>query len=326
LLFGLLEADGWIVALLLGGRCAAALRPISALPSIVAVPAVEPQTDFFQPIRDLRPRRLLERIGAEFLGRIGTLASILAILWATARLAMRPASWSDPVRGVFARQLLFTGVDGTAAAVRFGAAVGVLVIVQAAMWIDTLGITTDTIAPMLWRAIVRELAPLLACLVVIGRSGIPISTELASMLVRGELEVLDAQGIDPMTILVMPRILAMVISVFCLAVIMATSMVVTGYLIGWAVDAIRVPWHVFLEDIVREFQFLDLVFFVPKTIIAGAFAGAICCIDGLSVRGSMTDVPRIASHSGIRALTAVFVVSAALSVLIYGRFLIIEII
>ncbi len=265
-------------------------------------------------------------LGDQFLGRWTTIASILAILWATIVLAVRPASWSPPVRSVLARQLLFTCVDAVSVGVRFGAAVGVLIIVQAALWIDALGVTTDLIMPILWKAIVRELAPLLACLVVIGRSGIAISTELATMVVGGELDVLDAQGLDPMTCLVMPRILSFVTSVFCLAVIIATSMVVTGYAIGWIMDAIHVSWATFLDSIVGQFNSLDLLFFVPKTIIAGAFAAAICCIDGLSVRGTMTDVPRVSSRSGIRALTAVFAVSAVLSVLIYGRLLVFKII
>ncbi|WP_146532121.1 ABC transporter permease [Rubripirellula reticaptiva] len=267
----------------------------------------------------------VEFIGAQFLGRCATLASILAILWATAILAIRPTSWTRPVRQVLARQLMFTCVDAAFVGVRFGAAVGVLIIVQAALWIDALGITTDIIMPILWKAIVRELAPLLACLVVIGRSGIAISTELATMVVGGEVEVLDAQGIDPMTCLVMPRIISVVVSVFCLAIIIATSMVVTGYAIGWGMDAIRDSWSTFLDGIVSQFNSLDLLFFVPKTIIAGAFAGAICCIDGLNVRGTMTDVPRVSSRSGIRALTAVFAVSAVLSVLIYGRLLVFKI-
>lgn len=271
------------------------------------------------------PARTSEFLGEQFLSRLGTIISILAMLWATVRLAIRPACWTQPVRSVFARQLLFSGVDGVIVALRFGAAVGVLIIVQAALWVDALGVTTDVIAPILWRAIVRELAPLLACLVVIGRSGIAISTELATMLVNHEVEVLDAQGIDPMTALVMPRVLSMVISIFCLAIITATSMIVTGYVIGWSVGAIHVPWTTFLNGILREFNSLDLLFFVSKTSIAGAFAGAICCIDGLSVGSSVTDVPRVSSRSGIRALTAVFVVSAVLSVLIYGRLLVFKI-
>jgi phospholipid/cholesterol/gamma-HCH transport system permease protein len=268
---------------------------------------------------------MTEWMGKVFLDRCALIASILAILWAAVMLAIRRKSWSEPVRSVLARQLLFTAVDGTTAALRFGAAVGIMLIVQAALWIDAIGLTTDVVAPILWRAIVREIAPLLACLVVIGRSGIAISTELATMLVDGELDVLDAQGIDPMTCLVMPRIVSVVVSVFCLAVISATAMIVTGYLAGHAVDVIRVPWMTFLEQILGQFNTLDVVFFLPKTILAGAFAAAICCIDGLSVRGSITDVPRVSSRSGIHALTAVFAISAILSILIYGRFLIFEV-
>lgn len=274
----------------------------------------------------MRPGQLVEVVGGAVVRRCRAVASILSLLWASFSLAFTPRSWSQPVRNVMARQLLFTGVDGTWAAMRFGAAVGVLLIVQAALWVDAIGMTTEMIAPMLWRVIVREVAPLLACLVVIGRSGIAISTELATMRVDGELEVLDAQGIDPMTSLVMPRVTSMVFSVFCLALITATAMILTGYAGGRAVGVIRVSFVGFVDQLVGEIDTLDLLFFVPKTIVAGAFAAAICCLDGLSVKATITDVPRVSARAGIRALGAVFIISAILSILIYGRILIFEVI
>ena len=103
-------------------------------------------------------------------------------------------------------------------------------------------------------------------------------------------------------------------------------MILTGYVAGRAVDVIRVPWMSFLDQILSQLTTLDLLFFLPKTIIAGAFAGAICCVDGLSVRGTITDVPRVSSRAGIHALTAVFAVSAILSILIYGRILIFKVV
>ena len=288
--------------------------------------AIRELPKLFRLLGTLSPVDMTESLGRAFLVRCGSIAAILAVLWGTAMLAIRPSTWTPPVRSVLSRQLLFTAVDAVLAGVRFGAAVGVLVIVQAAIWIDTLGVAQDVVAPMMWRGIVRELAPLLACLVVIGRSCIPIATELATMMVNGEVELLDAEGVDPMTYLVMPRILSVVISVFCLAIIIATSMVATGYVLGSAVDAIRFDLWTFLEGIFRQFNARDLMFFVPKTIIAGAFAGAICCIDGLNVRGTMTDIPRVASRTGIRALTAVLAISAILSVVFYGRFLMLKIV
>ena len=264
-------------------------------------------------------------VGEVAISRFQGLSSILAIMVATAELAIRPASWSASVRTVFTRQLLFTGADAVMVSLRIAAAVGVLIIVQAALWIDALGVTNELIEPIIWRGIVREVAPLLACLVVIGRSGIAISTELATMVVSGEIEVLDSQGVDPMTYLVMPRILAFVISVFGLATIIATAMLVTGFLVGQVMGVIRTPWADFLGIAIRQFSSLDLVFFVPKTTVAGAFAGVICCRDGMDVRGTMSDVPRVTARAGIRALTAVFAVSAVLSILIYGRFLVFKV-
>lgn len=219
--------------------------------------------------------------------------------------------------------MLFTSVNAIPAAMRFAAAAGILLIVQAALWIDMVGVSHEVIAPLLWRSIVREISPLLACLVVIGRSGIAISAELGSMRASGEVDVLDSQGIDPMTYLVMPRVLAVMLSAFCLAVVIAVTMSVTGYAVGALMDTIRSTWSGFFSEISQTFEFEDLVFFASKTLIAGGFVGAICCLEGMNVKSSMTnDVPRATSRAGIRALTAVFAVSATLSILFYNKFLI----
>ncbi|WP_253155749.1 ABC transporter permease [Stieleria tagensis] len=266
--------------------------------------------------------QLMGTIGGIFLRQTNKIASSMAALWATLALAVQPRSWTVPVRAVFLRQMLFTAVDAIPSALRFAAAVGVLLIVQTMMWIDMVGVSIDIIAPFLWRSIVREIAPLLACLVVIGRSGIAISAELGTMRAGGEVEVLDSQGIDPMTFLVMPRVLAVMLSVFCLAVVIAVTMVVTGYAVGAMMGAIRTTWSDFFGEISRNFDVQDLIFFASKTLIAGGFAGVICCLEGISVHGAITDVPRATSRAGIRALTAVFAVSAILSILFYDKFLV----
>jgi phospholipid/cholesterol/gamma-HCH transport system permease protein len=271
------------------------------------------------------PWRFAGRLGNLFVGWVAGVASILAVLWATAGLAIRPSTWTAPVRLVFARQVLYTAVDAIPASLRFGAAVGVLMIVQASLWVDMAGAPTEVIAPMLWRAVVREIAPLLACLVVIGRSGIAISAELATMRALGDVEVMDSQGIDPMTFLVMPRILAVVIGVFSLAMVIAVTMVITGYGVGILMGSIRMVWSEFFAEISRNVDFADIVFFASKTLIAGGLAGAICCLGGMKVQGTMTDVPRVTSKAGIQALTAVFAVSAILSILFYGRVLVFQI-
>lgn len=267
---------------------------------------------------------IFERSGAFIIGVFSQIVQIAAVLWAALSLAARPKTWTPPIRTVFSRQVLFTSVDAVPAALRFAAVAGVMVIVQAQMWIDAAGIAPSDVAPILWRSVVREIAPLLACLVVIGRSGIAISTELAAMHADGEIEVLDSQGIDPMTFLIMPRVIAVMLSVFCLAIISAVTIMLTGYGIGSAVGAIRVTWNEFYGEIARNFEGSDLVFFASKTLVAGGFAGTICCLEGVRSRGRITDVPRVASRAGMRALTAIFVVSAILSVVFYEKLLVFQ--
>lgn len=264
-------------------------------------------------------------IGTQFLNRVNGLARICAVLAATFYLAVNRRSWTLPVRRGFSRQILFTAVDSIPASLRFAAVFGVLLIVQATIWLDTVGGTPEVIAPLLWQVIVRELAPLLACLVVIGRSGIAIGTELASMRAGGEIDILDSQGVDPMTYLVMPRILAVIFSVFCLSIVITVTMLVTGFTVGSLMHVISMPGAEFFAEVSRRMNLEDGVFFFSKTIVAGAFAGAICCITGLSIRGAITDVPLVSSRVGIQALTSVFVISAILSIVFYGRLLVFEI-
>ena len=264
----------------------------------------------------------LGRIASKQIGGAVKLASVAS---AAAFVVARPSTWRRTVRDVLARQLLFTGVDGASVAIRIGAAVGVLLIVQTALWLDSFGAGAELVAPLLRRIAVRELGPLLACLIVIGRSGTAIATELASMKVNGEIDVLESQGVDPMTYLVAPRVLSVALSTFSLAAILVAVMLGVGYLVGALVGSIRLPAYDFFAEMLRKADRVDALFFLSKTIASGWCVGAICCVRGLSVRRAATDVPRVAAATGVQALTSVFFISAVLSLIIYGRVLIFKV-
>lgn len=268
---------------------------------------------------------LLAMLGRSGRRRAAAAVDAAALLGAVVYAAALPSTWRRTTRDVLARQLLFTSVDGASTAARIGAAVGVLMIVQAALWLDAFGADPEMVAPLFLRLSVRELGPLLASLIVIGRSGAAISAELATMKVNEELEVLESQGIDVMTYLVAPRVIGVIISVFSLALLVVCSMLAGGYLVGALVRAIRTSADQFLADLLRQADFVDLLFFLSKTIVVGLFVGTICCTAGLRVRRAATDIPRVAARSGVQALSGVFIVSAALSLIIYGRVLIFQV-
>ena len=160
---------------------------------------------------------LLGHIGAGVLARFGRAARTAGLVWAVAVQSLRPGTWTAPMRNVLARQILFTGLEATGFVVMIALIVGVLVVVQAQYWLTRLG-QTALIGPILTAVVLRELGPLLTNFVVIARSGTAISTELANMKIHGEVRTLDAMGVDPFVYLVIPRVLGVAASTFCLTI------------------------------------------------------------------------------------------------------------
>lgn len=267
----------------------------------------------------------LEGVGVGWLTAWQYATYLVAVSGSALLLGLFPQTWPRTVRNVWARQVLFTAVEGVWLAVRIAVAVGLLLVVQVELWLQNVGTESGLVEPFLWSMVIRELGPLLVTLVVIVRSSTAIAAELATMKLEGEVDVLDAQGIDPMTYLVVPRVWGVAVSTFCLGVVFVAATFCGGYLVGsWMGVFSRGP-TAFFDDLLIHASWQDLWFFLPKTLLAGAFIGCISSVEGLSVRREKTEVPQAASRAAVRSLTASFLVSAILSLLIYGRILIFEV-
>jgi len=224
-------------------------------------------------------------------------------------------TWSRTVRNVLARQILFTGYDAVKFISLVALMAGISVVVQAQVWLTQFG-QTALLGPILVMVIMRELGPLLANFVVIGRSGTAIATELGNMNVAGEVKVLDALGLDPFIYLVIPRVLGVMLSVFCLTVIFVFVSFVSGYLFSQALGKAGDP-VMFVESVSRAVRPADVLNFFAKTLVPGLLTGAICCVEGLSVDVAETAVPQAATRAVVRSITALFITSALVSVLTY---------
>ncbi|HEX8912749.1 MAG TPA: ABC transporter permease [Humisphaera sp.] len=242
---------------------------------------------------------------------------LAAVVAAILRLAPLRSTWPRTVRQTLARQILFSGIEGTRFAALAAVLVGVAVVVQAQLWLYRLGQTT-LLGPLLVTVVVREVGPLLANIVAIGRTGNAIAVELANMKTLGEVRVLDAQGIDPMIYLVIPRAIGLTISVLCLTVVMVTASLAGGYLFGVLVGAKTGTPGMFARSIVGAIGPLDAVSVLLKATVPSLLAGTICCTEGLSVRGVVTEIPPAVTRAIQRSLVVLFVVSIAISLLSYG--------
>lgn len=284
------------------------------------MPAVRVLVQRLHPVWEA-PLAAFNALGEAALHTWQSASYLVAVMVAVVALALRPSSWRRTVRDVLARQILFTALEALAFCIRIGFAAGIMIVVQAQLYLREAG-GAEMWSSMFIKVIVRELGPLLANFLVIVRSVNAITTELAGMKLSGEVDVLDAQGIDPMTYLVMPRVVGLAISSFCLTVVFVVATFLSGYVVGALMGLFTAGPTAFFSAIFAAATIEDLYFFLPKTLLLGMVIGVICTTGGLGVRRAATEVPQAASRSSVRSLTATFAASAVLSLLIYGRILI----
>jgi phospholipid/cholesterol/gamma-HCH transport system permease protein len=257
----------------------------------------------------------LAPIGDYALGKLRPIRHLVAVASSVVALAVQPRSWPRSVRRVLGRQIFFTGVQGLGFILALAFFVGLGLVTQAQFWMSRLG-TSEFLGPFLVTVIFREIGPLLVSLVIIGRSGTAIATELGGMVVRQEVKVLDAQGLDPMVYLVMPRVIGLAISVFALTMFFALASLASGYFFARLMGIAPGSVELFLSSILNGLTPTDIINLLAKTLPSGLMIGAICCMEGLGVT-YVTEIPQSATRTVVRANTAVFVIYAAVSFATY---------
>jgi phospholipid/cholesterol/gamma-HCH transport system permease protein len=142
----------------------------------------------------------------------------------------------------------------------------------------------------------RELGPLVTAIVVAGRSGAGLASELATMRVSEEIDALHSMGFDPVRWLVIPRCLALVVTMPILTWI-GNVLALGGGLVATIVVSDLTPRAYLLSGLI-------------KTPFLGLAVGLIACGQGLAARGGATAVGARTTSAVVLAIFGVIVISA----------------
>jgi phospholipid/cholesterol/gamma-HCH transport system permease protein len=188
--------------------------------------------------------------------------------------------------------------------------------VQLAFWTGKAG-QSQMLGPLLVAVVARELGPLLTNIIVIVRSSSAMATELGVLKIKGEVRLLEAQGNDPFLHLVLPRVLGVAVSTLCLTVVFILVALASGYLFGaWLGTGSRDMWF-FINTVLNALHPQDIVSILVKSILPALVTSAFCCIGGLGVGDSVTDIPHATQRALTRSIAGLFVISAVVSLLTY---------
>lgn len=211
-------------------------------------------------------------------------------------------------------QVRFTGMEALLLVSAVGLGLGAVTVIQAFTQLSALG-AERYLGPLLVLIVIRELGPLLAAILVIGRSGTAIAAELASMQLNGEVAALEAFGVNPHQYLMLPRALGMILSLFALLCCFDAAALAGGFLV--AKLKFGLPLQAFLDAIAGTLVNADLALTALKAFLFGgaiAYHAAYC---GLAVRHSSTEIPQAVTRAVVASLGVIFFFDGLIAALVY---------
>jgi phospholipid/cholesterol/gamma-HCH transport system permease protein len=161
-------------------------------------------------------------------------------------------------------------------------------------------------------ATLREVGPILIALMFSGRVGANNAAELGTMTVTEQLDGLRALGIDPVPFLLTPRVLAMMISLFCLTLFGDAVAIAGGALFGKLL--IGVELSTYFHSFADHLKSWDLLIGLIKAAVFGLCISLSSCHFGVSVKGGAVGVGRAVNDAVAAAAVAIMVSDHLLTV------------
>ena len=225
------------------------------------------------------------------------------------RLIARPAKgpWRD-----FSGHLYHIGAQALPITALVGFLIGVVLAYLMSQVLRQFGAETF-IVNILGLALIRELGPLLAAVLIAGRSGSAITAQIGVMRVTEELDAMRVMGIPAGFRLVMPRAMALAIVMPLISVWTTLAALIGGML---AADlTLGITPSYFIEAMPKAVQIGNLTLAISKSVVFGIAIALIGCHYGLRVKPNTESLGQGTTSSVVAAITAVILIDALFAIL-----------
>jgi phospholipid/cholesterol/gamma-HCH transport system permease protein len=168
------------------------------------------------------------------------------------------------------------------------------------------------VVDMLGVLVLREIGVLLVAIMVAGRSGSAYTAELGSMKMREEIDALRTMGFDPIEVLVLPRMLALVLALPILAFLGAMAALYGGGLVAWLYGGVE-P-EAFLLRLRDAISIDHFIVGMVKAPVMAAVIGIVACVEGLAVQGSAESLGQHTTASVVKGIFFVIVMDGVFAI------------
>jgi len=161
-------------------------------------------------------------------------------------------------------------------------------------------------------AMLREFAPLISAIIIAGRSGSAYAAQIGTMVVTEEVDAMRTIAIDPIELLVLPKVMALAISLPLLTVFADVTGVLGGMVMARA--RLDIGFAEFIVRFGREMHGTTLLVGVGKSLVFALVIALIGCFQGFRTRGSADSVGRQTTRSVVQSIFLVIVADALFSI------------
>lgn len=214
-------------------------------------------------------------------------------------------AFTPPVkfRNIF-KQMEFVGVQSLFVVVLTGSFTGMVLALQSFNALKRFG-AESLVGPTVALSMARELGPVLTGLMVTGRAGSAMATELGTMRVTEQIDALVTMAVNPVKYLVVPRVIAGVLMFPLLAIITDFVGVVGGYLVG--VKLLGINPGVYIGRTIDYVQIDDIFAGLYKATVFGLITTLVASFNGFYTTGGAEGVGRAATNSVVTASVMILV-------------------
>lgn len=263
------------------------------------------------PKRHFYGRALLADIGESIVGvgqdLLQGVAFLGEVVTALAKTLTSPSRFRGPALVSHMETFAFRSVP-IIALINF--LVGCIIAQRSVYLLQRFGATTYAV-DLIGILVLRELGVLLTSIMIAGRSGSAITAELGSMKMREEIDALQVMGMRPVEVLIVPRIIALMLSLPLLTFIADMAALFGGLLVAWAYGGIS-P-ESFMVRLQNAVALSDLWVGLIKAPFMALVIGLIAAIEGLAVEGSAESLGRKVTASVVKGIFTVIVVDGLFS-------------
>jgi phospholipid/cholesterol/gamma-HCH transport system permease protein len=274
-----------------------------------AGPLALPQTNgssWFSPTTLVR---LLHELAGHLAGFVALIGQLVIDIGHFARRPLR-GPWKEISANIF-----HIGFQALGVTALVGFLIGVVLSYLSAQQLHTFG-GDIYLVNILGMSIIRELGPLLAAILVAGRSGSAITAQLGVMRVTEELDAMLVMGMPHGFRLIMPKVLALAVSM-PLLVVWTDAIALLGGMAA-AQTELGLPPSYFLHELPGAVPIVNYWIGLAKGVVFGALIALVACHFGLRIKPNTESLGQGTTLSVVTAITVVILADAVFAILFKG--------